>query len=275
MGTLLFGNDETLTCIQHVEVKGPKDEPLCLAYKTTKVFFGAGIYLKDDGYVLRIENDAKHYFPLTADQTEKLQAASLLPNPLPPYTIPFIEYAFGYSLWIVIVVVAAWSAIAYLRRKRREAEDAATPTSFGPPTLATPVDRFVDEQVRPLLEVGEAVQHQAYCMNGVPQGDLGDSKLGALYAVLTDRRLVFITTRVGAFGPLLENKGTEVIERRNVAGFSVDDRAIQLGLADGTTRLLWVSPTRKLSNQRAFLRDVPRILGGAAPGIAMAAAAPA
>jgi hypothetical protein len=275
MGTLLFGSDETLTCIQHVEVTGPKGEPLCLAYKTTKVFFGAGIYLKDDGYVLRIENDAKHYFPLPADQVAKWQAASLLPNPLPPYTIPLIEYAFGYSLWIVIVVVAVWGAIAHLRRKRREAEDAATPTSFGPPTLATPADRFVDEQVRPLLETGEAIQHQAHCMNGVPQGDLGDAKLVALYAVLTDRRLVIITARNGAFGPLLENKGTEVIERRNVAGFSVDDRAIQLGLADGTTRLLWVSSTRKLSNQRAFLRDVPRILGGAAPGVATAAALPA
>jgi hypothetical protein len=105
-------------------------------------------------------------------------------------------------------------------------------------------------------------------MNGVPQGDLGDAKLGALYAALTDRRLVLVATRVGAFGPLLENRGVEILERPKIVGLAVDDRAIQLQLADGTVRLLWVSPTGKLSNQRAFLRDVPRLLGGAAPASA-------
>jgi hypothetical protein len=266
MGTLLFGTDETLTCIQHVDVKGPKDEPLCLGYKISKVFLGGGIYLSDDGYVLRIENDPKHYFSLSKERIDELQKASLLPRPLPPYAIPWIEYAFGYSLWIVLVGVAAWMTVSHLRRKRREAEDAQTPPSYGPPTLATAADRFVDEQVRPLLEAGEAVQHQAYVMNGVPHGDLGDAKLGAMYAVLTDRRLILIKTRVGAFGPLLENHGTEIIDRRSASSIAVDDRAIQVALADGSARLLWVSPTGKLSNQRAFLRDLPRLLGGAAPG---------
>ncbi len=264
--TLLFGTDETLNCIQHVDVKGPKDEPLCLGYKFTKVFFGAGVYLKDDGYVLRIENDAKHYFPLQPERIEKLQTASLLPRPLPAYAIPWYEYAFGYSLWIVIVVTAALMWVGRIRRKQREAEDAATPTSAGPPSLVTDADRFVDTQAAALLQPGEVVQHQAYAMNGVPQGGIGDAKLGALYAVLTSQRLILFTTRVGAFGPLLENKGSEVIDRRSITGFGVDDRVIDLRLADGSMRRLWISPTGKLSNQRAFLRDVPRLLGGAAPG---------
>jgi hypothetical protein len=93
--------------------------------------------------------------------------------------------------------------------------------------------------------------------------------------VLTDCRLIFVTTRAGAFGPLLENRGTESLDRRSIAGLAVDDRAIQLHLADGSARLLWVSPTKKLSNQRAFLRDVPRILGGAGQSEVQAAAAPA
>jgi hypothetical protein len=274
MGTLLFGTDETLNCIQHVEVKGPKDESLCLGYKISKVFFGAGIYLKDDGYVLRLENDAKHYFPLPPERVEKLQEASLLPRPLPAYSIPWYEYAFGYSLWIVIAVTAFFMYVGRIRRKQREAEDAATPTSAGPPNLVTAADRFVDAQAAALLEPGEAVQHQAYGMNGVPGGGLADAKLGALYVVLTSRRLILITARAGAFGPLLENRGTEVIDRRNITGFAVGDRVIDLRLADGSTRRLWISPTGKLSNQRAFLRDVPRLLGGAAPG-SLPAAQPA
>src|SRR5262245_13042083 len=52
MGTLMFGKDETIECIQHIEQKGPKDESLCLAYKTTKTFVGGGVWLKDDGYVI-------------------------------------------------------------------------------------------------------------------------------------------------------------------------------------------------------------------------------
>jgi hypothetical protein len=111
-------------------------------------------------------------------------------------------------------------------------------------------------------------------MNGVPGGGLADAKLGALYVVLTSRRLILITARAGAFGPLLENRGTEVIDRRNITGFAVGDRVIDLRLADGSTRRLWISPTGKLSNQRAFLRDVPRLLGGAAPG-SLPAAQPA
>jgi hypothetical protein len=272
MGKMMFGNDETLTCIQHVDVRGPQGEALCLAYKTTKLFFVAGIYLRDDGYVLRLETDTTKYFPLTQERIDELQQAALLPRPLPAYSIPWFEYAFGYSLWLVVAgCVVAW-AIGNARKKRRQAEDAATPTSFGPPEIKTKVDRFVDEQVRAVLEHGEVVHHQAYTLDREPQGGLGDARASACYAVLTDRRLLLFKTRVGAFGPLLENKGTEILDRARVGRVLVDDRTIVIELDDGSVRTLWVSPTTKLSNQRAFLRDVPRILGGDAPERAWAQA---
>jgi hypothetical protein len=262
MGKLLFGTDETLTCIQHVDVRGPKDEALCLAYKISKVFLGGGVYLKDEGYVLRVENDAKHYFPLPPERVEELQAASLLPRPLPPYAIPWYEYTVGYSLWVGIAFVILTAAVSRVRRRRREAEDSTIPTTVGPPSLVTAADRWVAAQAAPLLAPGEVVQHQAYALNEEP----GGFNVGARYAVLTQWRVFLFSARIGAFGPLLENRGTEIVDRRSITGFAVSDRAIDLTLVDGSTRRLWVSPTGKLSNQRAFLRDVPRLLGGAAPG---------
>jgi hypothetical protein len=271
MGKLIFGNDEKLTCIQPVAVKGSEGEALCLAYKTSKIFFGAGVYLRDQGYVLAVTPDAKRFYELSAARTEELQAKSLLPRPLPAYSIPWYEYAWGYSLWIILAaLVAGWAVMGALR-KRRQAEDAATPTSFGPPTLTTAADRFVDEQARRLLEAGEVVQHQAYTLTQVPTGSIADAMGSARYVVLTDRRVFLFSARVGAFGPLLESTQEEILERRRIARVAVDDRALTLTLDDGSLRVLFVAPTKKLSNQRAFLRDVPRILGGVAPAVAGAA----
>src|SRR5438477_11090147 len=132
---LLFGKDELITCIQHVEVKGPRDESLCLAYKTTKLFIGAGVWISDDGYTLRIENDPKHFFKVNAEQIAGMQNEGLLPRPLPAYSIPWYEYAFGYSLWIVIALSLLFWRAGAMRRSRRLREDAATPTSFGPPLV--------------------------------------------------------------------------------------------------------------------------------------------
>ena len=87
MGTLLFGRDETITCIEHVKVTGQHSEPLCIAYKTTKLFVGAGVYVSDDGYVLGVESNSKSFYKLDAAEIQRLQGASMLPTPLPQYSI--------------------------------------------------------------------------------------------------------------------------------------------------------------------------------------------
>jgi hypothetical protein len=261
MGKMLFGKDETVTCIQKVPVTGSHGEALCLAHKTTKYFFVAGVYVRDDGYVLGVEADPTTYYPLGPERTAELQESGMLPRPLPPYSVSWFDYAFGYSLWIILAgLVVAWR-VKKTFVDRRLAEDAVTPTSFGPPALLTSADRFVAQQVTPLLVAGEAVQHQAYALAGTPD-DARTALVPANYAVLTDRRLFLFKVRVGAFGPLLENLGCDAIERQRITGVAVDDRAIEVRLDDGTARLLWVHRTKKLSNQRAFLRDVPRLLTG-------------
>ena len=80
--------------------------------------------------------------------------------------------------------------------------------------------------------------------------------------MLTDRRLFFIKTRVGAFKPLLENKGVEELDRGRISRAVEDDYLIAFHLDDGTVRTLWVPIAKKhFSNQEAFLRDIPRLVG--------------
>jgi hypothetical protein len=275
MGTLLFGNEDAITCIQHVEVKGPSDESLCLAYKTTKTFFGAGVRITDDGYVLGVESSGKvtSFLKLDPAELERLQTASLLPRPLPAYRISWPEYAFGYSLWIILAGLAVWYKVAAMlksnRIQQRAAEAAAKPITYGPPLIESAADRFVQSQVTPRLEAGETVQYQAYTFDRVPGGSALDSaKTVARFVALTNRRLFLIDTRVGAFGILLENRKTEALDRARIVKLAVDDRLIVLGLDDGSVRTLWIHKTKKLSNQHAFLLDVPRILTAGAVAVA-------
>lgn len=111
----LFGKNESINRIQELEVKGPSGEELYLAHKTTSQFFIAGLYFKDDGYVLGIKGSYGSYYPLTDDQISKMQEVGQLPNPLPKYDIPWTDYAFGYSGWILIPLLV-WRGIASLNR---------------------------------------------------------------------------------------------------------------------------------------------------------------
>jgi hypothetical protein len=259
---LMFGVDESITCIQPVTLKGANDEQLCLAFKTSKIFFGAGVYLRDDGYVLKPVNEYKSYYHMPgADKVARFQQEGLLPSPLPLYKIPVLDYLFGYSLWIVIALAIVFSVLKGRATKRRRARDAATPVSLGPPVHKTPGDEFIASEVKPLLAPGEAVQHQAYGLTQRPDSSLVAAKNTAWFAVLTDRRLIFIKTRVGGFKPILENQGVEELDRNRVVNVVEDDYLMTFRLDDGTARTLWVAPQEKhFSNQRAFIRDIPRLL---------------
>jgi len=116
-----FGNDEELTCIVDVALKGDDDEPLCLGYKTTILMVGAGVKISDDGYVLKVLNKPDTYYDMpVGDDLAGLQAEGLLPSPLPSYKLTTMQYALGYSLWIVIAAVVLFSAIAAAIKKARK-----------------------------------------------------------------------------------------------------------------------------------------------------------
>src|SRR5512140_3111537 len=155
----MFGVDETLECIQDISLKGGQGEPLCLGWKTSKFFVGAGVYLKDDGYVLKVPN-ANSYYPLPYPaELKAFQAQGLMPDPLPHYTLPVWEYLFGYSLWIIVAFVVGAGSFKHLAERRRYKRDAQIPVSLGPPTITTEGDQFIAQTVSPMLKPGEQVQH--------------------------------------------------------------------------------------------------------------------
>ena len=99
-----FGGQETIHKIVDVKLKGANSEKLFLGYKTYILFFIAGIYVKDEGYVLGISGSNSKYYPFpSGEELKNFQASGMLPTELPEYSIPFIEYVFGYSLWIILI----------------------------------------------------------------------------------------------------------------------------------------------------------------------------
>lgn len=255
MGKMLFGSDETITCIEKVPLKGAEEESLCLAHMYTKVFFVAGLYVEDNGYVLQIDG-SQSYYPLPeGEELVGFQESGMLPKVFPAYSIPFVEYAFGYSLWIILLFVGAFTLWKSRRESVQLESDAAVPISHGPPALNTEADRFIYNQVKPRLAAREVIEHQAYATDGEP-----NTFSKAFFVVLTNRRLFFIKTRVGAFRLLLENN--------ELVSFSLDQIAVvnrtmsetSIVFQDGSARTIFVAPSKKLSNQEAFRRDVPRIL---------------
>jgi uncharacterized protein len=120
---VMFGKDDTIHFLQDVKVTGPNQEALYLGYLTSIQFFLAGLYVKDEGYVLGVKGDSKKFFHMpTGDELKGFQQRGLLPDPLPPYSLGFFDYLIGYSLWIVIAVVVLWGVFDWQRkRKAREA----------------------------------------------------------------------------------------------------------------------------------------------------------
>lgn len=116
-----FGAEETLTHYADtgVEVGGEK---LSLCYKATTQWFLLGAWTTDEAVLC--DRARRRYWALPeGDQLKQLQAAKRLPDPIPPYDRPFIEYAFGYSLWVLGGLIGV--GIVLSRGRARTATDQA------------------------------------------------------------------------------------------------------------------------------------------------------
>jgi hypothetical protein len=259
-----FGKGESLTCIVDVAMKGPGGEPLCLAYKTTSYAALAPAYMRDDGYVLAVKNGARptSFLELPPPRdVATLQAEGLLPAPLPSYDIAASEWAKGFMLWPLLAfgILVVWLQHIFKKRRHQKLHSADAPISTDSPVLKTDYDRWLaGEAVKQLLP-GERVLHQAY---GFDREERSDFNTAALWAVLTDQRLLFIRSRVGAFWPLKENLGVVAVPRDAIVQIVADERHLRFVVADGRVLDFYAELSeRKLSNQKRFLRDVPRLLG--------------
>jgi hypothetical protein len=125
-GRVFFGKNETLHRLADVPLKGPDGEALALSFKTSTLFLGLGLYCKDDGYVLAKASDPSFFLPMPAAETiPQMQAAGLLPQPLPSYKVPAWDYVVGYSLWWVALLGAGFLAL----KERLARKKAAPPAS--------------------------------------------------------------------------------------------------------------------------------------------------
>lgn len=261
MARLRFGTDEKLTCVSDVALRGPEDQPLCLAYKTRTTWFGGGVWFEDDGLVLWTRGQGSYYPLPEPAQVAAMQEAGLLPRPLPTYSVPPIEYAFGFSLWIVVAGVIAWTVLQSRRQRIQRERDRAVPISYGPPALRTAMDQWLHQQASAQLVPGETIQHQAFVEDRADGGIVATLRTSSYYAVLTNRRLLLLATRRGAFGLLRENNGSASIPRSSIRRVAVDDEGqLLIEHDEGRVQVLVVKPTRQLSNQDAFRRDLPRVL---------------
>lgn len=269
---LLFGKDETTTCIADIAALGRDHEPLCLAYKTTKTFIGAGVWMTDDGYVLRPRAESVSgrgkgiYYPLSSHDITSMQEDGDLPTPLPAYSIPATEWAAATSLYWIVALVVLFSIVAG-RVKRRwraevEKERRDRKVSLGPPATHTKEDRFIADQIQPHLRLGERVLHQAQGLDRHP--DDGGMHARPLYVAMTSQRILVMHAKKGLhFRSMPPVERVVSVERDELALLRTDDELFTFVLDDGTEHQVFLAGTRqKGSNGRAFLLDVPRILAG-------------
>ena len=119
-GKFCFGVDESLQTIQKVDVKGAEGEPLSLARKIRMDCFLLPYTVTDEGYVLA-KDDGKSYYDLSAEQVTEFQKAGTLPDPLPEFNLSTFDLIMGHALWILIAVVAGWTAFDYIRKPKDDA----------------------------------------------------------------------------------------------------------------------------------------------------------
>ena len=267
MARLMFGVDEKLECITDVGLEGPSDEPLCLGYKKATRMIGGPVWVSDDGYVLIDKTTMSTYFdvPQGAELTA-MQQEGLMPDPFPAYSLSVGDYVIGTILWWIFGVIGLVAMFGHWRgRHRRQFMAADVPPSTGPPPLVTEQDRWLRDAILDLVEPGDDVEHQAYGFDADPRdtGVAAAAKRKGMYVGLTHRALVVINVKAGAFKPILENQGSELIPRSQLVDVQADDHVILFHIDDGRVIEFWPSHEQKhFNNQWRFSRDVPRLVGG-------------
>lgn len=131
-------------------------------------------------------------------------------------------------------------------------------------------DGFIDSQLPTLLQPGEQPLYRAYVTR--QPGLFWQLILGgglfvflmtkAYFAVVTNRRLILIRTKLGMFGPKAENLGIEEvplasIEKVTTSGF-LNNRSITFHKAGGQRDTIRIAPWFKfVDGQAAFLKEMP------------------
>jgi hypothetical protein len=112
-------------------------------------------------------------------------------------------------------------------------------------------DQFIGQQIGAWFAHDPCLA-TAYLVTDTGGGLVGGLQRQAYFGALTPTRLYLVTTRVGAFKPLLENHGVRTIERAQISGVYFAGASLVIGLVSGE-RLELVVPKCDLVSGQATL----------------------
>ncbi len=116
---IIHGHFQDIHKIVDVKLKGSNGDKLFLGYMTESYYIEAGVYIKDEGYILGVEGKEGSFYPMpTGNDLKSFQKNGFLPNPLPQYNIPIKDYIIGYSLWIILFLVIAYYIGTFVTKQK-------------------------------------------------------------------------------------------------------------------------------------------------------------
>ena len=102
----IFGTQDRVNHLQDLSLKGPNGEALYLGFLTSTHAFMLPYSMSDGGYVLGIKGVSGKFYRLPKEKMELMQIAGGLPNRLPVYRRTALDYLWGYSLWLGLLIIA-------------------------------------------------------------------------------------------------------------------------------------------------------------------------
>jgi hypothetical protein len=138
-------------------------------------------------------------------------------------------------------------------------------------------DQFIQSQVTPMLMPGEQVTHTAFITKApgllwqilLIGGLLLYLMTKAYYAVLTNRRLILIRTKLGMWRPKMLNLGVEQYDVTQMTGCTTsgfaNNRSMTFSFRDGSKKTWRIGPWNKfVTGTKAFFEQLPTMIGSPA-----------
>ncbi len=114
----VFGKVTNTTCIKDLRDL-PSGEHACLAYQLDYYGLVFPGYVRDAGYAIKVGHKFEH---LDDSSIATYQKSGILPDPLPPYSVPAEKYVWGFALWPMILVLVTAALFRRRAARRRHAE---------------------------------------------------------------------------------------------------------------------------------------------------------
>lgn len=117
---VMFGDRESIRYLAKTEMKAPGGQEIYLGNLVVMRTLVLPYFVESKGLVLGIKGDSQKYIPLPQGQERVvLQAAGLLPEVLPSPRLTALDYLFGFSLEIAVLLLALYTVLKRASVRRR------------------------------------------------------------------------------------------------------------------------------------------------------------